>query len=151
MLKYVYMFKSWLMSCMEYDVVQGQTSFLFLYLLKICLLLLHGTLCSFAVSSLYLWKWIQCKLMDRVIFLFKMWYIFYEFKWVGVGGFSKVVASFNHVGGSFNLYMAVTRGVWIIPSFRIWDYVLHVEHISCVITNCGQHQWAIHSLFSVAL
>ena len=36
-----------------------------------------------------------------------------------------------------------TRDVWIIPSFRIWDYVLHVEHVSCVVTNCGQHQWVI--------
>ena len=36
--------------------------------------------------------------------------------------------------------MATTGDVWIIPSFRIWDYVLHVEHVSCVITNCGQHQ-----------
>ena len=42
-------------------------------------------------------------------------------------------------------------GVWIIPSFRIWGYVLYVEHILCVITNCGQHQWAIPSLFSIAL
>ena len=44
--------------------------------------------------------------------------------WVGgVRGFSKVVATFNHVCG---------------PSiFRIWGYVLHFEHISCVITNCG--------------
>ena len=29
-------------------------------------------------------------------------------QWVGVGGFSKVVAIFNHVGGSFNLFMATT-------------------------------------------
>ena len=29
--------------------------------------------------------------------------------------------------------------------------LLYVEHISCVITNCGQHQWAIPSLFSIAL
>ena len=64
---------------------------------------------------------------------------------------SWVVATFNHVGGSFNLSMAATRDVWIIPSFRIWGYVLHVEHISCVITNCGQLQWAIPSLFSIAL
>ena len=55
----------------------------------------------------------------------------------GGWGFSKVVATFNHVGGSFNIFMATTRDVWIIPSFPIWDYVLHVEHISCVITNCG--------------
>ena len=48
----------------------------------------------------------------------------------------KVVATCNHVGGSFNLF---------IPSFRIWDYVLHVEHVSCVITNCGQNQWVIPS------
>ena len=27
-----------------------------------------------------------------------------------------------------------------------WDYVLHVEHISGVFTNCGQHQRAILSL-----
>ena len=29
---------------------------------------------------------------------------------------------------------------------QIWDYVPHVEHVSCVITNCGQHQWVIPSL-----
>ena len=46
--------------------------------------------------------------------------------------------------------MATTGDVWIIPSFRIWDYVLHVEHISCVITNCGQHQWVIPSPLSIA-
>ena len=40
---------------------------------------------------------------------------------------------FNHVGRSFNLFMATTGDVWI-PSFRIWGYV-HVEHISCVITT----------------
>ena len=71
--------------------------------------------------------------------------------WVGVGGFSKVVPTFNHVGGSFNLFMATTGDVWIIPSFRIWDYVLHFEHVSCVITNGGQHQWVIPSPFSTAL
>ena len=26
------------------------------------------------------------------------------------------------------------------PSFWIWGYLLHVEHVSCVISNCGQHQ-----------
>ena len=50
-----------------------------------------------------------------------------------------------------NLFMATIRGVWIIPSFRIWDYVLYVEHISCVTTNCGQHQWAVPSLFWIAV
>ena len=29
--------------------------------------------------------------------------------------------------------------------------MLYVEHILYVITNCGQHQWAIPSLFSIAL
>ena len=53
--------------------------------------------------------------------------------------FSKVVATFSHMDRSFNLFMATTRDVWIIPSFQIWGYVLHVEHISCVITNCDQH------------
>ena len=71
--------------------------------------------------------------------------------WVGVGGFSKVVATFNHAGGSFNLFMATSGVVWIIPSFRIWDYMLRVGHISCVITNCGQHQGVIPSPLSIAL
>ena len=77
-----------------------------------------------------------------------------EVHWRGAQGWrsiSWVVAFFSHVGGSFNLLMTVTGDVWIIPSIRIWGYLLHVEHISCVITNCGQHQWAIPSLFSIAL
>ena len=36
-----------------------------------------------------------------------------------------------------------------IPSFQTGGHVLHVEHISCVITNCGQHQWTIPSLFFI--
>ena len=71
--------------------------------------------------------------------------------WVGVGGFSKVVATFSHVGRSFNLFMATTRGIWLIPSFRILGYVLYVEHMSCIITNCSHHQWPIPSLFSIGL
>ena len=44
-----------------------------------------------------------------------------------------------------------TGDVWIIPSLWIWDYVLHVEYVSCVITNCGQHQWAIPSPLNSSL
>ena len=61
-----------------------------------------------------------------------------EVHWRGAQGWrsiSWVVATFNHVGGSFNLSMAAAGDVWIIPSFRIWGYVLHDEHISCVITD----------------
>ena len=76
-----------------------------------------------------------------VLFLNFAWH-----PWVGIGGFAKVVANFNHVCGSFTLFMAPTGDVWIIPSFQIWDYVLNIEHFSCVITNCGQHQWVIPSL-----
>ena len=32
------------------------------------------------------------------------------------------------------------------PTFSNLGYVLHVEHISCVITNCGQQQWVTPSL-----
>ena len=49
----------------------------------------------------------------------------------GWGLLTKVVATFNHVGGSLNIFMATTGGVWMIPSFRIWGYVLHVEHFMC--------------------
>ena len=69
-----------------------------------------------------------------------------EVHWRGAQGWrsiSWVVATFNHVGRSFNLSMAATGdNKIIIPSFGIWGYVLHVEHISCVITNCGQLQWS---------
>ena len=45
----------------------------------------------------------------------------------------------------------ITGDVWIIPSFRMCGYVLHVEHVSWVITNCGQYQWVTPSPLSVAL
>ena len=34
-----------------------------------------------------------------------------------IGAFSKVVATFNYVGRSFNLFIATTWDVWIIPFF----------------------------------
>ena len=39
----------------------------------------------------------------------------------------------------FFLFLATTGDVWIIPSFNLGLYVLHVEYISCVITDCGNH------------
>ena len=71
--------------------------------------------------------------------------------WVGDGGFLRWWPPSTNVGGSFNLFMATTGDVWIIPCFRIWNYVLHVDHVSCVIMNCGQHQWVIPSPLSIAL
>ena len=65
----------------------------------------------------------------------------YSVNWVGVGGFSKMVATFNHVGGSFNLFMATTGDVWIIPSFRIWDYacLLSMFHVlSWIVANISE-------------
>ena len=47
--------------------------------------------------------------------------------------------------------MAATRYVWVIPSFLIWGYVLHVGHVSCVITNFGQHERVTPSLSSITL
>ena len=32
-----------------------------------------------------------------------------------------------------------------------WGYMLHVEHMSCVITNCVRYQWIIPSLLSMLL
>ena len=49
------------------------------------------------------------------------------------------------------LICATSRGVWISPYCLIWGYVLHVEHISCVFTNGGQHQLVILFLFSIFL
>ena len=58
---------------------------------------------------------------------------------------------FNHVGSLLIFSSTTTRGVWIIPSFQIWGYVLQVELASCVITNCSQHRWVIPSPLSIAL
>ena len=59
------------------------------------------------------------------------------------------VATFNHIGKSFNLFVATTRGVWIIPSFQIGGSVLYIEHISCLIMACGLHQPVISCHFSI--
>ena len=64
-------------------------------------------------------------------------------KWVGYDVFFKVVVTFSHVGGSFDHFSTTNEDVWIMPSFWICSYVLHVEHISCVITNSDQHQRVI--------
>ena len=44
--------------------------------------------------------------------------------------------------GLISFYGHHRGDTWIIPSFRIWGYVLHAEHISCVIMNCGQHPFS---------
>ena len=76
---------------------------------------------------------------SHLLMEWKFVFLLIQILWVGVGVFSKVVVTFSHVGGSFTLFSTTTRDVWIIPSFRIWVYVLYVEHISFVIMNCGQH------------
>ena len=52
--------------------------------------------------------------------------------WLGVGVFSKVVATFNHVDGFFNLFMATTGDVWIIPFiFNLGVNVACWAHFMC--------------------
>ena len=36
-------------------------------------------------------------------------------------------------------------------AFFVEGYVLHAEHVSCVNTNCAQHQWVTPSLFNSSL
>ena len=85
-----------------------------------------------------------CKVWDEPIHA--------QTSWVGVGGWGLgAFLKWWPPSTMFHLFMVTTGGVWIIPSFRIRGYVLYVEHIHCVIANCGQHQWAIPSLFSIAL
>ena len=71
---------------------------------------------------------------------------------VGVGGFSKVVATFNHVGGSFNLFLATTGDVWIIPSFRIciMGCMLSMFHVSSRIVDNISESSLLLSQFSAA-
>ena len=49
------------------------------------------------------------------------------------------------------MFSSTTEDIWINQIFMNWDYVLHAEHVWCVITNCGQHQWVITSSLSIAL
>ena len=98
-----------------------------------------------------------------VVFLF--WYLFFlklivacrlcviyvREVWVGVGAFLRWWPPSTTWAGPLIYLWPPPGDDWIIPSFRIWDYVLHVEHISCVITNCGQHQWVIPSPLSIGL
>ena len=90
------------------------------------------------------------KLMPNATWLYHNSFFSRFLRGWGLGGFSKVIGTFSHVSRSFNLYIH-NWVVWTFPSFQMWGYVLHVEHISCVITNWGYHQWAIPSLFSIAL
>ena len=49
-----------------------------------------------------------------------------------LGAFFKVVATLNHVGKSFNLYMVTTWDVWIIPSFsNLGLYAAFWAHFMC--------------------
>ena len=41
--------------------------------------------------------------------------------------------------GPFNPFLYHHQRCLNNPIFLIWGYVLHVEHISCVIMNCGQY------------
>ena len=62
-----------------------------------------------------------------------------------LGSFSKVVATFSRVGHSFTLFKCHHCGCLNHPIFPVLGFVLHIEHVSCVITNCGQQQWVIPS------
>ena len=84
----------------------------------------------------------------KAMLFWKCLYPYLNFKWLFyVATEIKILLWHTY----FKLFMATTGDVWIILSFRIWDYVLHVDHVWCVITNCGQCQWVIPSPLSIAL
>ena len=60
-----------------------------------------------------------------------------------------VAVTLNHVG--FNLFKCHHEGCLDNPTFSKLFYVLHVEHVLCIIMNCGQYQWVILSSFSIAI
>ena len=60
--------------------------------------------------------------------------------------------SLSAMWAGHSIFSSTTTGdVWMVPSFLIWDYMLHVRHFLCHITNCGQHQWVISSSISIGL
>ena len=68
-------------------------------------------ICPFAQYSLGHGPYHTCLAMGHSTYLWNHWW------WLGGGVFSKVVITFNHVGGSFNLLEYYHRDVWIIPFF----------------------------------
>ena len=68
--------------------------------------------------------------------------------WVGVEGFLRWWPPSTIWAGPV-IFLWLPPGCLNNPIFP--NLVLYVEHISCGIPNCGQHQWAIPSLFLIAL
>ena len=88
--------------------------------------------------------------------VWNIWDMWYEIIWCGIwdmrflhtvqgggGGGVETVVTFNLWAGPSIFSSATTEDVWIIPYLPIWGNMLNVEHVSCVITDCCQHQWVI--------
>ena len=67
--------------------------------------------------------------------------------------FSRLAKILDYKDCYFPYYLScLTLGLFCASlSATSWGYLLHVEHMSCVVTNCVQHQWVIPSLFSMFL
>ena len=85
------------------------------------------------------------KFLDLVILTLEIW----QWQWLGVGGLFLRCGSPSILwAGPFIFSSTTTGDVWTIPLFEFGVmHMLHVEHISCIITNCGQHKWVIPSLW----
>ena len=116
-----------------------------------CLLNLHITIANcctlcFVWRSLVFGKKCICDIYEIQVYFKRN-----QLVRVGVGVFLSWWSPSTMWADHFIFSSATTGDVWLIPSFRIWVYVLYVEYVSCVITNWDQHQWVIHSHLPVAL
>ena len=90
---------------------------------------IHAALGGDELRSTVLYDFIWPKWLNVQLFTFWL---------VELGYFVIVVVTFSHVGGSFYLLNYHHREYLIIQSIQIVGCVLHVNNVSCAITNCGQ-------------
>ena len=102
------------------------------------------------ISLTRLWMWLAFHIISLTRWW--MWRISTSFH-VGSGwGLFHSWLSHSTTGVGPLIFSRTTTGdVWIIPSFRVWGYVLHIEHLQFVITNWDEHQSVIFSLLLIVL
>ena len=97
--------------------------------------------CTLSYGCVWVWGWLEWILRTWGRWLAYRWNTYitvtilsFRFchSFVGGGVFSQVVATFNHVGGSFNLLMATTGDAWIIPLFSCDQAALQMVFSVCL-------------------
>ena len=102
----------------------------------------------FVVNGLVIWL---SSLAGRIVHIISMQDIYHNFlcnRW-----FSRLAKILDCKDCYFPYHIScLTLDLFCASlSATSWGYLLHVEHMSCVITNCVRHQWIIPSFLNASL